>query len=334
MDIEKLMNILEQVLGLGDKLDSAGGGIAGATGGSKITREVCRLQLMQFLFYLAYTNGSLTNGQVSLLNLVLQPSRSMSEWEYCKICQSQDDPTPETNLTLKAFIQGDKALSAQNGEPSTQLTDILISTFEAFGTLIITLDDNAFAKIRCSNYIEGMRNIVSKELSGNTGTGNTSAGSRVSGGFEIEDGVLTKYTGSDAHVTIPSGIKRIDDNAFFKNTNVRSILDEDSDLSWLIEKVGELRSMDEIESITVSSCLSDHYGHERNRAYTYYRKQDITVIADDESDSDDEEDEFDYGEGPKPGGSLSFGIKGRTEKGDLRIGFHNSRALFSKHDAN
>ncbi|MBR4458456.1 MAG: hypothetical protein IKS31_05820 [Clostridia bacterium] len=112
------------------------------------------------------------------------------------------------------------------------------------------------------------------------------------------------------------------------------ILDEDSDLSWLIEKVGELRSMDEIESITVSSCLSDHYGHERNRAYTYYRKQDITVIADDESDSDDEEDEFDYGEGPKPGGSLSFGIKGRTEKGDLRIGFHNSRALFSKHDAN
>ena len=267
MDIEKLLNVLEQVLSLGDKLDAAGGGIAGATGGSKTTREVCRLQLMQFLFYLAHTNGSLTDGQVSLLNIVLQPGRSMTEWEYYQICQGQGDPTPETNLTLKAFIQGDAALSAQSGAPSTQLTDILISTFETFGQLIIALDDNAFAKVRCNNYIEGMRSIVSGELSGTSvlaGTG-SQALNRSFDGFEIEDGVLTNYTGDKADVVIPRGVTRIDDDAFFGNTTIETVTIPEGvtrigdGAFWRCENLKEVRlpeGLTKIEENVFNGCKS------------------------------------------------------------------------------
>lgn len=41
--------------------------------------------------------------------------------------------------------------------------------------------------------------------------------------FTIESGILTKYTGSDAVVTIPSGVSVIDERAFYGNTTVTTV---------------------------------------------------------------------------------------------------------------
>ena len=180
MDVNQLLNVLEQVLDLGDKLDSSGGGVLGLSGGKTTTREMCRLQLMQFLFYVGYTNARLTEGQVSLLNVVLHRDRSLTESEYCRICRNANDLNPESDLTLKAFIQGDAALSAKSGMPSTQLTDILITTYEAFGTLMIAMDEQPLANVRLNNFIEGMKNIVAEAQYSKAGMGGTRGTSHIS----------------------------------------------------------------------------------------------------------------------------------------------------------
>ena len=41
--------------------------------------------------------------------------------------------------------------------------------------------------------------------------------------FEIEDGVLKDYTGSDTNVVIPSGVKTIDRYSFYNNKNIVTV---------------------------------------------------------------------------------------------------------------
>ena len=42
-------------------------------------------------------------------------------------------------------------------------------------------------------------------------------------GFEIENGILKKYQGEDAHIVIPDGVTEIDKNVFISHKNIVSI---------------------------------------------------------------------------------------------------------------
>nr|MCR5796155.1 leucine-rich repeat domain-containing protein [Solobacterium sp.] len=42
--------------------------------------------------------------------------------------------------------------------------------------------------------------------------------------FEIEDGILTEYDGSEEHVVIPDSVIRIDDNVFEGHTEIRTVV--------------------------------------------------------------------------------------------------------------
>ena len=110
------------------------------------------------------------------------------------------------------------------------------------------------------------------------------------------------------------------------------------DLTCMILNAGNLKSMDEIKTITISSSLDNHNGtSEKTEAFTYYREQDVTVHAsnsfseddDDseeevESDEYDDYEEFDYGDG-EPDGDLNFEVEGRLVEGTLI----NGRACFN-----
>ena len=50
----------------------------------------------------------------------------------------------------------------------------------------------------------------------------------MSAGFEIEDGVLTKYTGDETEVVIPEGVVTIGKNAFYENKKITEIVMPDS----------------------------------------------------------------------------------------------------------
>lgn len=66
MDANDIINALNRVFDLGDQLDNAGGGAQGLTNGEHTTREVCKIELGQFLLYLASSKGQ--NGSIILHN--------------------------------------------------------------------------------------------------------------------------------------------------------------------------------------------------------------------------------------------------------------------------
>ena len=53
LDATDIINALNRVLDLGDQLDNAGGGVQGLTNGEHTTREVCKIELCQFLLHLS-----------------------------------------------------------------------------------------------------------------------------------------------------------------------------------------------------------------------------------------------------------------------------------------
>ena len=71
MDATDIINALNRVLDLGDQLDNAGGGVQGLTNGEHTTREVCKIELGQFLLHLASSSSYISDGQAAVLNLVL-----------------------------------------------------------------------------------------------------------------------------------------------------------------------------------------------------------------------------------------------------------------------
>ena len=75
------------------------------------------------------------------------------------------DSDPAHNLSLNGFMLGDKALSEQNGSITTQTTDILISLFDEFGLVMVSLDENPVSRKRYLKYINGMKTHVLKMLS-------------------------------------------------------------------------------------------------------------------------------------------------------------------------
>jgi len=71
MDTQAVINAFRGFLNLCDKLDSIGGGVRGLTNGEHTTRNVCRIELGQFLLYIADGAVSITDVQAAFLDLVL-----------------------------------------------------------------------------------------------------------------------------------------------------------------------------------------------------------------------------------------------------------------------
>ena len=163
MDAYEIVNALNQILNLGDTLDNTGVvGVKALSNGQYTTSEVCRLELSQFLLYIANGNGTLTDGEVALVNIVL--GEDYSSFQLKQLASSINNPDPASSMTLIGFLSGDAALSQQNGYRTTTSTDVLINVFEAFGNLMVAFDENPVSKARCAKYINGMKTYVMKNL--------------------------------------------------------------------------------------------------------------------------------------------------------------------------
>ena len=163
MDAYELINYLNQVLNLGDSLDETGSaGVYALTKGEHTTKDVTRLELGRFLLYIASGNGVLTDGEVSLVNIVM--NQELNAFQYKQLENQLEAPNPASLLSLAGFLSGDLALNQANGTKSTQCTDLLIQAFETFGNLMVAFDENSVSKIRCVKFISGMKSYVMKNL--------------------------------------------------------------------------------------------------------------------------------------------------------------------------
>ena len=163
MDAYELISYLNNVLKLGDSMDDTG--VTGAyalTNGEHSTREVLRLELGRFLLYIASGNATLTDAEVSLVNVVMETDLSASQLRQLE--SNADVPDPSASLALMAFLSGDKTLNQVNGTRGTQSTDLLIQLYETFGNLMVDFDENAAAKARCAKYISGMKSFALKNI--------------------------------------------------------------------------------------------------------------------------------------------------------------------------
>ena len=123
---------------------------------------MCKLELSQFLLYIANGNGTLTEGEAALVNIVLGEDYTPSQLR--QLASTIDAPSPSSSMTLMGFLSGDAALSQQNGYRTTTSTDVLINVFGAFGNLMVAFDENPVSKARCVKYISGMKAYVMKNL--------------------------------------------------------------------------------------------------------------------------------------------------------------------------
>lgn len=163
MDAYEIVNALNQLLGLADSLDDTGiVGVKALSNGQYTTREVLRLELSRFLLYIGNGNSYLEDGEVALLNLVMNSDYNAMQWR--QVATTTDAPNPSSSMTLMGFLSGDKALTQQNGYRTTFSTDALIQTFQAFGNLMVAFDENSVSKARCAKYINGMKSYVMKNL--------------------------------------------------------------------------------------------------------------------------------------------------------------------------
>lgn len=163
MDAYEIVNVLNQVLDMGDTLDDTGVvGVKALSDGQYTTREVCRLELSRFLIYIASGNGTFTDGEAALINIVI--GEEYSAFQLKQISSTTDEPSPSSCMTLLGFLSADIELSRKNGERTTTTTDFLISVFEAFGNLMVAFDENQVSKARCVKFINGMKTYVMKNL--------------------------------------------------------------------------------------------------------------------------------------------------------------------------
>lgn len=158
MDVNDLLTALNGVLNLGDTLDSNGIGISAMTNGQHTTRELCQMELGTFLLYIGAGGGFFNDGQAGLVNLLLSDKYGqIPSWQMKSVADELDMPIAANNATFTAFKNGDDALSQQNGVPTKQLTDLLISLYESFGGLMVAFNENVVSRVRCDTYVNGLK---------------------------------------------------------------------------------------------------------------------------------------------------------------------------------
>ena len=103
MDAYEIVNALNQILDLGDSLDDTGVvGVRALTNGEHTTREAIRLELSQFLLYIANGNSTLEDGEVALINLVL--GGDYTSFQLKQLAATTNEPTPLVLLNVSRFL--------------------------------------------------------------------------------------------------------------------------------------------------------------------------------------------------------------------------------------
>lgn len=163
MNAHEIVGHLNKVLDLCDTLDqNEQMGVRALTDGKHSSREALRYNLGYFLLYVGGSNGHLTDGEVALLNVVMNTEYTAQQFMY--LYETTDDPTPTSCLILMGFLSGDIALNQQSGRKETQLTDVLIQLFESMANVMLAFDDDATGRARKTKFISGMQAYVWKRL--------------------------------------------------------------------------------------------------------------------------------------------------------------------------
>ena len=158
MEVQDLVNAFNSILEVGDFLDNSGAGIKAMTNGNHTTRELCTLELGQFLLYVGDGGAFFNDAQAGLVNLVLGDIYGQTPaWRLKSVAAGLDKPDPERNMTYLAFSIGDEALTRQQGTPSTHMRDLLISLYDAFGGLMVSLNENLGSRMRYNGYINSLK---------------------------------------------------------------------------------------------------------------------------------------------------------------------------------
>lgn len=163
MTANEIVNLYNEILGIGDTLDDLGVGVYALTDGGFKTREALKLELSQFLLYIGNANGSFDDGEVALMNIILGENHTASAYE--QLSARASEPSPNVSLSLLGFISGDKTLNKRNGtNGATQLCDMLIDFYEGLANVMLAFDKNKDATVRKIKFINGMKAYVMKSM--------------------------------------------------------------------------------------------------------------------------------------------------------------------------
>ena len=160
VDIEYIFGLLDQVLDLVDTFDNAGYGVYGLTNGRYTTRAVCRQELFRFLAYIADGCNTINETQIYVLNYVLDDGQTVNANNFKLVSQGISVIDAIPNLTLSASQKTDSELSQQLG--GTTLTGSLVSIFEIFGSMIVSLNNNSVSEGRFHTVFNQIKKLASQ----------------------------------------------------------------------------------------------------------------------------------------------------------------------------
>lgn len=210
MDANDIIDALNGVLELGDKLDDSGIGILQASDYEHSTRDIIKLELGSFLIYIGDGGFTFTDAQATLVNLCLADRfGEIPSWQMKSVAAEINEPDPYQILSYAAFENADKNLTEQNGISTHKMTDILIDLFESFGRLMVTINESTLAQIRYDQYMNGLKarlansGLLSSASSGSSYTSITSSGSSIGSSS-------SKATDAEVRSHIPAGVSVTD----------------------------------------------------------------------------------------------------------------------------
>ena len=157
MELNDLMIILHATLPVCDSLDELGMGGLQLTGGAMKGRLCLRSDLQQYLLYLVQAKGTVTESEAELLNTV--GDTKLSPEEFRQRCEVLTPPTPETNISLKSFLLGEKNLNEAGTIMDHQIINSLYELYDYMGDAVLDLrhDGNEKAAQRKAKFMERLR---------------------------------------------------------------------------------------------------------------------------------------------------------------------------------
>lgn len=138
MELNDLMIILHATLPVCDSLDELGMGGLQLTEGAMKGRLCLRADLQHYLLYLAGANETVTQAEADMLNTV--GDTKLSAEAFQQRCESLNPPTPETNISLKSFLLGEKNLNEADTVMDHQIINSLYELYDYLGDAMLALD--------------------------------------------------------------------------------------------------------------------------------------------------------------------------------------------------
>ncbi len=210
-----------------DEMDDAGGGLLMLTGGEITTSHTCKLELGQFLIYIADGCSCINDAQFVVFNRFIP----MEVFGYCsknrikELAQRVGVPDPRRNLTLSAFQHADATIEQELGEAS-HATDALVALYESVGQLMLESNQDPIAQNRYDRFMQQLKETAA------TGSvfdfSMSSFVKRMNNEFEINGDILEFYMGGGPQVSVPEGITTIGEDAFLDKFTIQSVILPDS----------------------------------------------------------------------------------------------------------